>query len=406
MTARSVKTIVLVLLCGMAAIHVGIEMNSWESVTAGYPDFTIFYSAGKMIRQGMADKLYNADSEWQVQHQVAPSLRNRAAAVPYMHAPFEALIFAPLSFLPYTAAYIFWNVINLIILLTLGLVLGGNVASLQRYSALLPAIFLLGFFPAFNAILEGQDVIWLLLIYGAVYVSLKKNLPFRAGLWLALGLFRVHLVIPFLLFMALQKKWRLLAGFMTAAAALAIVSGLVIGWHGLVGYPLYIWNLEHRLGPTILAARANPNLRGLAVALLLPWTNPSIVTITVISLSVLLIFLVASSWRKPESHPGVFDLQFSLTLIATVLLSYHTLFYDFTILALSAILVWNYVLDNPTLRPREKIRLLAPVALLSFTPLYMVFWVHHWEGSYWMALVLLAWVWALRQEIPGNAVCD
>jgi hypothetical protein len=206
--------------------------------------------------------------------------------------------------------------------------------------------------------------------------------------------------------MALQKKWRLLAGFMTAAAALAIVSGLVIGWHGLVGYPLYIWNLEHRLGPTILAARANPNLRGLAVALLLPWTNPSIVTITVISLSVLLIFLVASSWRKPESHPGVFDLQFSLTLIATVLLSYHTLFYDFTILALSAILVWNYVLDNPTLRPREKIRLLAPVALLSFTPLYMVFWVHHWEGSYWMALVLLAWVWALRQEIPGNAVCD
>jgi len=397
--------LVLMVLCGMTAIHIALGVKTWDSVTAGYPDFTIFYSAGKMVRQGMANKLYDETAEWQVQREVALGLRNhRRAAVPFMHAPFEALIFVPLSLLPFTAAYVVWNLINLSVLLLFCFVLRADLGALHRYSPLLPSLFLLGYFPVFNTLLEGQDVILLLLLYAAVFVALKKDALFRAGCWLGLGLFRIHLVVPFLFFMALLRKWRLVAGFMTSALGLASVSALVVGWRGMISYPAHIWSLEHHLGPLILAARANPNLRGLAEGILSHWSGTPTVPLVVVLLSAIIVFLVVACWRTPISKPRIFDLRFSLMLVATVLLSYHTLFYDFTLLALAVILVWNYVLGTPSLRTGHRIELLAPAALLSFTPLYMVFWVHHWEGSYAMALLLLGWAWALVREISRSTV--
>jgi len=325
-------------------------------------------------------------------------MKNQRIAVPYMHAPFEALLFVPFTTLPITRAYLAWNGANLGVLVAFVFLLRRHLAGLKQCSRVFPIMFLLGFFPIFNALVEGQDAIVLLLLYGLVFVALRSTAWFEAGAWLGLGLFRLHLVLPFFLFMVLLKRWRVVAGFATSAIVLVLISGLIVGWQGIVNYPLYIWRLEQGIGRSILPGRDNPNLRGLIEGLLPSGFDPRITLLLVLLASVGGVVLVLNSCRAACQKPSILDLRFSLMLTMTVLVSYHTLFYDYTLLAIVIMVVGTYAFGTP-LAPRRRAELLAPAAILSFLPLYLVFWVHRWEGSYLMAFVLMAWVWAQMREI-------
>jgi hypothetical protein len=87
--------------------------KDWGLVRKGYPDFTIRYSAGKMVRAGMARSLYDERVEFQIQREFAPEVSIRHGALPYNHPPFEALLFVPFTYLPYLPAYLAWNAVNL-----------------------------------------------------------------------------------------------------------------------------------------------------------------------------------------------------------------------------------------------------------------------------------------------------
>src|ERR1700682_1194160 len=228
-TSKRTRMALLLYLGCMVGIHSAIWFLARDSVAAGYQDFTIFYSAGQIVRQGMGHHLYDEAVEWRVQHEVAPNVASRKAALPYMHAPYEVLVFLPLSFFSYGKAYVLWNLANLAILAALPFLLKPHLPALQDYRSALWTLSFLAFFPVFLTMLEGQDIILLLLFYTLAFGALKKNAWFAAGCWLALGLFRFQLVVPFLIVMLLTKKWKLLAGSLLTATGLAMVSAAIIG---------------------------------------------------------------------------------------------------------------------------------------------------------------------------------
>src|SRR5271156_1972312 len=78
----------------------------------GYQNFTIFYGAARMVRSGQSSVLYDLPAESRAQEEFAPNVRIRQAALPYMHPPFEALLFLPFTFLRYVHAYLLWSVLN------------------------------------------------------------------------------------------------------------------------------------------------------------------------------------------------------------------------------------------------------------------------------------------------------
>src|SRR5437016_3560262 len=69
-------------------------------------DFSEYYSAGQIIRQGLGRQLYDLKVQLDFQ------LRIAKPHVFYNHPPFEALLFAPFTFLSYRAAYISWVLIS------------------------------------------------------------------------------------------------------------------------------------------------------------------------------------------------------------------------------------------------------------------------------------------------------
>lgn len=406
MRSFNAKNILALAIGGMLAIHAGIGWKTRQSIAAGYPDFTIFYSAGTMVRMGLGHQLYDEAAEWRVQQQVAPRVAIRAAALPYMHAPFEALLFVPLSCLPYTGAYLLWDLANTLVLLVVAAVLRPCCPALQSYSIAMWTVIFFAFTPLFLTLLEGQDTILLLLVYALVFSAMKRNAIFAAGGWLALGLFRVHLVAPFVLLMLLLKKWRFVSGFLLTTAGLAAISAAVIGWRGLIQYPAYIWSLEHHRGTTILSPEYTVAFRGLAEQFLARSLAlaPRGVLLLVVASSLATVLLVTWKWSTcSHDRAERLDLFFSIALIVLLLVGYHTLLYDLTLLLLPSALVLNYTFVHPPGK-REYLSLVGPIAVFFFTPLYAIFWSLGWKGSNLMALVLVAWGFALWREVSRREV--
>src|SRR3989442_10323713 len=127
MKTRTFRMLLTLFLAGMLSLHLLLAWNAAGLIRKGYPDFTIFYSAGKIVRQGLGAKLYDEQTQYRIQQEFAAGVSIRQGPLPYNHPPFEALIFVPFTWLPYFTAYLLWDVINLLILCSLPLLLRQHI---------------------------------------------------------------------------------------------------------------------------------------------------------------------------------------------------------------------------------------------------------------------------------------
>jgi len=164
----------------LALLVTGLLINAfmaWKDrdlVRKGYPDFSIFYSAGKMVSARMAGSLYDERVEFQVQRQFAPEVSIRHGALPYNHPPFEALLFVPLSFLPYLQAYLVWDALSLLLLGLALALLRRQVPRLQTRALWVWFVCAVAFFPIFICLLQGQDMLLFFFLLVAAFVCLSR----------------------------------------------------------------------------------------------------------------------------------------------------------------------------------------------------------------------------------------
>ena len=326
----------------------------------------------------------------------------RFGALPYNHPPFEALAFVPLSRIPYFAAYLLWDFANLLILFGLPFVLRPQIPVLQRTPVFWFPLAAVAFFPIFIALLQGQDIILLLLLFALVYVALKENAEFSAGCWLGLGLFRFHLVLPLILILCLQKKRRAILGFLTVATGLGLISIAVVGWKGALAYPGYVWHLEAIGGHGSIVPADMPNLRGLVATTLARRASHFVSDGLIALLSIGLFLFVSAKWKITAADP-TFDLGFSLATVATVLASYHAFAYDLSLLLLPVLLLVNHLETTASCRGRRRFMLLGPIFVLFFSPLQMILRFRYGQLNL-LALALLFLLWGIAREISERRV--
>ena len=397
MTKPKLKKALLLFLAGMLSMHLVIAWNARRLVYLGYPDFTTFYTGGIIVRQHLGTQLYDEQTQYRLQQQFAPGVIIRHGPLPYIHPPFEALVFVPLAWLSYPAAFLVWDCISVLILIAAMWVLRPHVSSLNAIS--MPAwIFIwLAFFPVFFGLLQGQDIFVLLLLFVLAFVALKQKRDLTAGCLLSLGLFRFHLVVAFLFILLLQKRYKAIIGFIGSALLLALLSVSIVGWRQTVQYPTHVWRREQsmeRLG-TIVPIRM-ANVRGLLDSALLPHTSKLASDAVIAAVSLALIAWGSRRWKS--SSPAEFDLGFSLCVVITVLVGYHTLPYDLSLLLLPLTLIANHLLRHAKEVKQSRAILFAPMLLLFFTPLQAFLLMRN--GHYnLMAIVMLFWIWAISREI-------
>src|SRR5580658_10418440 len=183
----------------MLCLHLLFFINLRERIKRGYPDFTVFYTAATILREGLGHQLYDERVQYEVQKKSVGQIASRRGPLPYIHPPFEALIFLPLSWLPYPRAFAVWDLLNLAALFGVGLLLRRSVNMLRLIPPWKFVIASLAFFPIFDCFLQGQDSILLLLLCVLGFNALKREADVLAGCWLALGVFKFQFIIPIVL---------------------------------------------------------------------------------------------------------------------------------------------------------------------------------------------------------------
>jgi hypothetical protein len=366
--ASKLKSAVYLYLTGMVMIHAIVFWNVREFVSKGYSDFTIYYCAGTMVRQGLGHQLYDNVTQFKVQREFAPEVAIRLDALPYNHPPFEAVLFAPFAYVSYPFAFGLWAVVNLAMLISLPFLLQPELHHLQKYPWPYWILASLGFFPIFFALLQGQDAILLLFLYTLAFLCLKRNRDLFAGGWLALGLFKPHLILPFNFFLLVQGRKKILYGFLPIAAVLALVSTVIVGREGMLLYPRYVVQLEDTMARGAIMPSDMPNLRGILYVLL--HGDSYVGAVALVSSVAVLLF---AAWRC-RAGTSPLDLKFSLSAVATVLVSYHALGYDLSMIMLPVLLLANELLgkDKDKVRAWSDFLTIAAIAALFFSPLELV----------------------------------
>jgi hypothetical protein len=393
---RKWKVHLTIVLAGIAVLNGIVFWNSRERVWKGYGDFSVFYTAGRILAAGEGRQLYDQDLQFRVEREFAPQAESMRGPLPYIHPPFEGLLFIGLAGLTYFHAYCIWTALNLAILLSLPGWLRPYLSVLQQSSVWVWLLAMLAFFPLGLALVQGQDAILLLLMIVLAYRALRRSSDLAAGCWLGLGLFRPQIALPLALLLVVQKKWRSLIGFAGVAVGLGLISVLMLGWRTVLEYPDFLQRAEEAfLGPA--SQMRMPNLHGLLVT---AGAGLSVASGWISGLTALasigLLVLVARDWRWESGE--VFDLGFSMAVVSAVLVSYHAFVYDLTILSLPFALVTDFALRRGRRQLLSDLILLLPIALLLLSPLHFLLGALQTKTSL-LALVLLVWLGGLAWEV-------
>src|SRR5262249_20845555 len=102
--ARSIEVIL-----GLLPLALGLQLVIWlvflPEALRGNADFRNCYSTGILLRSGRGHQIY----DYEVQHSLQDAVVSQTVlGMPYVHPPYEALLFVPFSFLTYRHAFLGW----------------------------------------------------------------------------------------------------------------------------------------------------------------------------------------------------------------------------------------------------------------------------------------------------------
>jgi hypothetical protein len=201
-------------------------------------DFAGFYTAGYILDHDPPAKLYDRSFQDKVHHELHPYLAQRET-LPFVHPPFVAWAFRPLSRLPYAWSFAVWLV------LSLGLYLAGICLALRTVTPL-PAlltdrlsIFLLvlSFEPfVMECWLGGQISAVGFFVVAACLALDHSGRPLLAGMVLGLCFYKPTLLVVLLpVLLAARQFWTLL-GVTLTGIGLALLSWATVGREGIQAF--------------------------------------------------------------------------------------------------------------------------------------------------------------------------
>jgi hypothetical protein len=309
---------------GLAVFNVRTLGKLWLTFDLTTADYSTFFVAGKLVNAGRVHELYNLTA----QAAMHLNARFQLVPLPFNHAPYEALLFALLARLPYLWSYASWNLLTLALLIWIAVRLRPRLPQLTGVSA--PFILVLGlvFWPNVMVFLQGQDSLLVTALFTGAYLQVKSGREESAGVLLALGLFKFHLVLPLLVLFLFNRQWKLVKGFVLTAAGLLVLSFALVGPSGVADY----FQLLSSLGRMPLAEYTKPeqmpNIRGLLNYFL---AGSQILYPAIILLSFLALFAVIR--LLPGADRGArFDVFFASATFVTYALSFNTYEHDMAIM--------------------------------------------------------------------------
>jgi hypothetical protein len=233
-TAQTAVRSWLARLAGIVVLTAVLAALAVPVIPAGRvcPDFLCFFSAATLVSAG--ESPYDASRETAVQHRLVPWDRKVDGLgiydfMPFYYPPWVAIACIPLLPLGYPLAKITWLVLGVETLVLAAVLVRRSVPELP---AKVPIALTLGFLPSLIAVGLGQLSPLVLLFIACAWNLLHARRDFAAGCALALAGTKPQVtglvLIALLIWSLRQRRTGVVAGCLTAAVALCVVSTLIV----------------------------------------------------------------------------------------------------------------------------------------------------------------------------------
>jgi hypothetical protein len=306
-------------ICKLALLY----MQLWAHFDA--EDFSVYYSSGLLMRLGVDPYGFNIIP---FAHQLGLNTRNSQATDP----PTFLILVKSLASLPVRQAYWLWQAINLAALAaSLYLLLSPRYSGLGKYYAITMAGIALLYLPVNNHITLGQSKLILLLLLAVMMRCMESGHDAAAGLSLALaGLLRVFPLL-IMLYLLVQRRWRVLAYAAAGVAAGGLVTAAYLGIDYILNFVFALSFLTIKLW---LVHPMNVSMNAFVSRMFWYAGIQNAVTIRgAVVLADLAVLYMAI--RATKANEGDHDWSaFSLWVVAAVVLSPIAWFHDMVLLLL------------------------------------------------------------------------
>ncbi len=267
--------------------------------------------------------LYNVQQFWTACERAVPGITNRHYFPVY--PPQVALLFSPLSSLPYLSSLLLWVIINGVLYAAccFAFTFTCPTAAARRSAFLISA---LAFPPFLSTIAHGQVSIVALACITGAFVAYVRRMPPIAGMALGCTVFKPQIFVAFLVALAVVRSYRVIAGMLMAAAVQIGLTAMLAGAGALIAYFRLVAKLP-QLNAAVLAVKPFQMHSLRAFWMLLPLGRAGMV-LWLVSVAAILIILRAR-WRRHSRT----QVQFALLILAATLINPHLYIYDAVLLA-------------------------------------------------------------------------
>jgi hypothetical protein len=281
-------------------------------------------------------------------------------------APYLAWLFRPFALLPYAWAYVAWLICSAALYAS-ALALFFPSAGLSQKDKKTGYLLALSAMPfLFETWIGGQVSVLAFFAWAVFFCCLHRRQRFLAGAVLALLLFKPTLVLLPAAMLLCGRRWRMVAGFATGAAAMAALSLGIVGWQGLqVWIATLLFDSRFTNGAVPVSHLAK-NVDLNTFLQLLIGATPVTTVLFVLACTAGFVALAAGWWRADGQNASE-NALWAATLCFTLVLSPYAPIYDFVLVVTAAALVAGSIAARPGAR-RE-----AFCAWLLL--LYMVPWI-------------------------------
>ncbi len=300
-------------------------------------DYLQFYAAGVTLREGHSLDLYNFEYQSKLEQAIiGPGLPSFYA---FLTPPFLAWLYVPFSYLPYVWSFIAWSILGLLFIWI-------SLRLLMHSQPLRGFVWTLTWFPIFASVSFGQNSLLSLLLFSLTFWLWKKEKYLAAGVVSSLLLFKPQMVLGIVLLWLLEWRlsWKSLLGMLLGGGILAGLCFWLLPDASLA----YIRIVRDFL-PTMIYQEQFPlwhmhSLRGFW-ALLFPG-NTWLVEGLSLLLSVAGVIGFIYFWRSQRLNKSIL---FAGAICLTIWITPHAMIYDWSILLIPAILIWQEVAELKSL---------------------------------------------------------
>lgn len=366
-----------------------------------FQDFLSFYISGRLIENGQAADLYDAQPrDAETAHVATDAFVRRPEnsqsalhklSLPNLYGPQFGLIFVPLAHLPFLIAAEIWTALNLIAFFACICLLWKSCPALHPHFALV-AICAVAFPPLFHFFVRGQNSVLVLACFTAAYLAFRAHQNWLAGIALGCLIFKPQFLVAIPIVLLLAQAWKTFTALTLSAAAQLAFARIYFGPEVMHAYLDTFRHISRIIGAAelSLAPIQMHSLRSFW-SLLIPWTStpgPQLALALYVITSIAVIALAASAWKSPAP----LALRFSALTLAAVLVNPHLFVYDLLVLAPALLLLADSALTTPLQANSSALKSLLYLTFLLplFGPVSQ--WTHlQLSVPAMSALLLLLW---------------